>query len=171
VTVASVLLQPEQDLKVPVDYKTQFLNDKDAEFLAGICETIIPETQTPGATEAGVVGFIDMMLSDWYPKNEASVFKQGLRSLQKRCIAEEGARLSDLAPSDQLNFVSRLDKEAIHARQQGDQPLPVFAVIKELTLIGYYTSEIGLQDELEIYGPVAEGDFGESGPPGGVTRY
>jgi len=171
-TLASALMQHEQAPSVPaVGYKFQFLNDKDAEFLAGICESIIPETQTPGANEAGVVDFIDMMLSDWYPENESNFIVQDLHSLQDRCVDEEGSQLSDLSPSVRLKFVSRLDKEAIHARRLGDQPLPVFATIKELTLVGYYTSEIGLRDELKIYGPMAEVDFGASGPPAGSTRY
>jgi len=171
-TLAAYLMQDEQDPRASsVGYKLRFLNDMDAEFLAGICETIIPTTQTPGASEAGVVDFIDMMLSDWYPENESNGFKQDLHSLQDRCVDEEGSRLSDLSPSARLNFVSRLDKEAIHARQQDGQSLPVFATIKELTLVGYYTSEIGLRDELKIHGPMAEMDFGESGPPAGSTKY
>jgi len=171
-TLASALMQHEQAPSVPaVGYKSRFLNDNDAEFLAGICETIIPETQTPGANEAGVVDFIDMMLSDWYPKNESNRFVQDLHALQDRCVDEEGTRLSDLPPSVRLQYVSRLDKEAIKARRLGGKLLPIFATIKELTLVGYYTSEIGLRDELKIYGPVAEVDFGESGPPAGLTKY
>jgi len=171
-TLASALMHHEQAPSLPkIGYKMRFLSVREAEFLAGICETIIPETQTPGAIEAGVVDFIDMMLSDWYPENESNYFAQDLHALQDRCVDEEGSRLSDLSPSVRLKFVSRLDKEAVRARLQGDQSLPNFAMIKELTLVGYYTSEIGLRDELKIYGPLAEVDFGESGPPAGSTKY
>jgi hypothetical protein len=49
--------------------------------------------------------------------------------------------------------------------------LPLFARIKELTLIGYYTSEVGLTRELGSIGPVGEANFGAAGPPTGLPRY
>jgi len=147
------------------------LDDKQLSFLNLVCELIIPETDTPGAFEAAVPQFIDLMLTDWYADAEKKRFLDGIDSLIKQFRVDHKGEIAMAPFNEQQDFVYALDVDAWQARQVKSDPLPVFATIKELTLIGYYTSEIGETQELKSSGPVAEFNFGDSGPPGGRTRY
>ena len=140
-------------------------------FIKAICEVIIPETTTPGASAAKVNEFIDMLLTDWCPHGERVRFLKGIDELERQCERNAGKPFSQLDPQQQFALVDRLDAELVAARAADAAQLPVFAMIKELTLIGYYTSEIGLTRELNSLGPVGEADFGPAGPPTGPPRY
>ena len=55
----------------------------------------------------------------------------------------------DASAESKAQLLQRLDAEAVGARLEGASPLPFFALMKELTLVGYYTSEIGGSEELQ----------------------
>jgi glucoside 3-dehydrogenase (cytochrome c) hitch-hiker subunit len=91
-------------------------------------ERIIPATDTPGAAAAQVDRFIDTMLADWHTPAEQKRFLAGLAELDEQQFLER-------TPAQQTAIVERLDAEA----SDGDW----FAMLKYLTIWGYYTSEIG----------------------------
>lgn len=147
------------------------LNARQRAFIRAICDVIIPQTTTPAASAASVDAFIDMMLTDWYSDRERLLFLSGIDRLDRQCVESRGKPLAELDPRGQFEFVDHLDAEMVAARAAGSGELPVFAVIKELALIGYYTSEVGLTQELESVGPVGVADFGPAGPPSALPRY
>jgi len=147
------------------------LNAGQRAFITAICDVIIPQTTTPAASAAKVDEFIDMMLTDWYPASERLQFLSGIDGLDRRCVDETGKPLAELDPQRQFGFVDKLDAEMVAARAAKAKPLPIFAVIKELTLIGYYTSEVGQTQDLKSVGPVGVADFGPAGPPQSLPRY
>src|SRR3989442_15534589 len=53
------------------------LNAHQNETVATIAELIIPKTDTPGAREAGVPAFIDVMLADWAGDDQRQMFTAG----------------------------------------------------------------------------------------------
>lgn len=147
------------------------LDARQAAFVGAIAEAIIPETDTPGATAARVDRFIDRMLTDWYPPADRAFFLRGLQELERRCLDTCGTPFAGLDAQQRLAFVDRLDAEAVQIRRAGVTPLPVFAMIKELVVVGYYTSTVGMSAELGTTGPVGVADFGAAGPPSGGFRY
>jgi Gluconate 2-dehydrogenase subunit 3 len=126
------------------------LDDVQRRQVAVIAELIIPTTDTPGAIAAGVPDFIHRIVADWYTHEERSIFLNGLADLDRDSRERFAAEFLALAPSQQLALLDELDA----ARWGGiDGDSPFFAKIKELTILGYYTSEIGSRHEL-VYRPV-----------------
>lgn len=119
----------------------------DVALLDEIAETILPETQTPGAKAAGVGPFIAVMVTDTYDPREQRIFLDGLATLQAECQEQHGVPFMSASSSERVALLERLDREAIDYMRGlppgGTQPPHYFRMIKELTLLGYFTSEIG----------------------------
>lgn len=118
-----------------------FLEPAQKVAIAQLAELIIPRTDTAGAIDAGVPAFIELMLSDWYTVEERQPFLDGLAALDEAALATHGSMFADCA-SEQQAVLFR-DHEG------GD----FYEMARELTTLGYYTSEIGVQAELH-YLPV-----------------
>jgi hypothetical protein len=107
-------------------------------LLDEVADTILPDTKTPGAKAANVGAFMALMVSDTYNDQDAAVFRNGLSSLDK-----EG--FMSAAPAQRLARLEQLDREQLayqEKKKREDSP-HFFRQMKELTLLGYFTSEIG----------------------------
>jgi glucoside 3-dehydrogenase (cytochrome c) hitch-hiker subunit len=120
-----------------------------------ISELIIPQTDTPGAKAARVNEFIDLILSEWYDEDEKSTFLTGLSDVDARARDLFGKDFVDCGQKSQVEILQALDDEVASAREpdrRRRRNLPpernFFFMIKQLTLIGYYTSQIGFEQEL-----------------------
>jgi hypothetical protein len=117
----------------------------DITLLDDIAETILPETSTPGAKAAGVGPFIAMMVTDTYYVDDQRIVRDGLNSLQAQSLGMYGAHFQIVSVAQRLTLVERLDAEQhlyMQTREEG-APAHYFRMLKELTLLGYFTSEIG----------------------------
>ena len=117
----------------------------DITLLDEIADTILPETSTPGAKAAGVGPFIAMMVVDTYYEGDQQIVRDGLNSLQALCLRSYGAHFQIVTAAQRLTLVERLDAEQHLYMQTHEEGAPVhyFRMLKELTLLGYFTSEIG----------------------------
>lgn len=129
-----------------------------------ICELIIPETDTPGAKGAKVNEFLDLMLTEWFDKPDADHFLEGLATVDTRSKKLFGKDFVDCSASQQTQLMKQMDDEAMEfahrqrpvamrqtlvaATQTPHAPANFFYSLKRLTLVGYYTSEIGFETEL-----------------------
>ena len=120
-------------------------NSDDVALLDEIADTILPETGTPGAKAAGVGPFMAMMVVDTYHDADRRIFRQGLRTVNERCRAAYGNDFTAVAEAQRTALLNELDAEQ-HAYMAGKadaEPPHFFRMMKELTLLGYFTSEIG----------------------------
>jgi hypothetical protein len=108
-------------------------------IVAEIAEIIIPKTETPGAKEVGVPAFIEMMLRDCYKELEQQNFIEGLASMEK-------VKFLSLNPDERTGVLKFLEQET---KKMTGKPTPFWRLIKELTLLGYFTSETGLKASFE----------------------
>ncbi|HJU75950.1 MAG TPA: gluconate 2-dehydrogenase subunit 3 family protein [Gemmatimonadaceae bacterium] len=118
----------------------------DIAYLDEIAETILPETQTPGAKAAKVGAFMALMVTDTYEADEQTIFKNGMQQLNQASItANSGASFIDATPEQRLALLESLDKEAktYQDDKKDEDPDHYFRMMKQLTLLGYFTSEIG----------------------------
>jgi hypothetical protein len=124
--------------------------ESDVALLDEIADTILPPTKTPGAKAAGVGPFIAMMVTDTYDPPEQRVFVEGLAALEDESRAQNGGGFMVSSPAQRVALLERLDREAIeYMRRPGAEGRPhYFRLIKELTLLGYFTSEIGCTQAL-----------------------
>jgi gluconate 2-dehydrogenase gamma chain len=114
--------------------------------VAAAAERIIPATDTPGATDANVSGFIEKMLADWHTPAERERFLVGLSDLDTRCRARAAHDFVDCSEADQVAVLSTLDDEVFTAGTNDHW----FATFKYLTVYGYCTSEVGMRS-LRLY--------------------
>ncbi len=144
----------------------------DIAYLDEIAETILPETKTPGAKAAKVGAFMALMVTDTYKAEDQTIFRTGMKQLDDASVTESGASFMSATPQQRLALLEKLDKEAkdyhdakdereraadkarrerheqtnvsdTTSAQQDDEPAHYFRMMKELTLLGYFTSEIG----------------------------
>jgi len=120
-------------------------SESDVVVLDEVADTILPPTKTPGAKAAGVGPFIAKMVADTYDPNEQRVFVDGLAALEDESRAQNGGGFIASSPAQRVALLERLDREAIeYMRRPGADARPhYFRLIKELTLLGYFTSEVG----------------------------
>jgi hypothetical protein len=125
------------------------LDPHQTETVATIAELIIPATDTPGARAARVHEFIDLALAEWLEPSERDRFLAGLADVDARTRALYGADFLACAPAQQVATLAALDGEVGWGRR-GAEPgsRGFFGMMKQLTLVGYYTSEIGATQEL-----------------------
>ncbi len=98
-------------------------------------ERIIPATETPGATDAGVSAFIEKMLTDWHTPAERERFLAGLQDLDARSRARASRDFVACSEADQVAVLTALD----------DAHEEWFGRLKYLTVYGYCTSEVGMR--------------------------
>lgn len=131
----------------------------DLALLDEIAETIIPATATPGAKAAGVGTFMAMMVTDCYDDAQHAAFRAGLEKLR----AEGFLAASPAVRTERLNAF-----DAEQRRHTGTPP-HFFKMMKQLTVLGYFTSEIGASQVL-IY-EEAPGRFDGNMPYKPGDRY
>ncbi|GAB3707972.1 gluconate 2-dehydrogenase subunit 3 family protein [Spirosoma flavus] len=147
-----------------------FTPDQDA-TVAELAETIIPTTKTPGAKAAKVNEIIDVILKDCYKPDDQQRFVEGLAQTNKLSQDAYGKAFVQLDPTQRIEIVKKLeadDKEqkakmkaakdvAKVSNSQADLQMPdakkvytpFYSILKDLTLTGYFTSEIGATQALE----------------------
>ena len=133
-------------------------------IVAEVAEHIIPKTTTPGAKDAGVPAFIVMMLNDCYKSPEQTSFLEGVTDLEKKNFIslskeEQIAALQKVELDTkelmkaynvkQVKVGDNVDKENL----EGKKGVPFWRLMKELTLLGYYTSEPGIKASF-VYEPI-----------------
>lgn len=141
---------------------SRFLNNRDFATISRISELIIPASDTPGAVEAGVPEYIDYVIAR--NTDEQLVVADGLRWLDAEAARHEtGTNFSELAEAQQLAILSPLceaaDAADPHEMLKQARNVQFFALIKGLAADGYYTSRIGLIQELGYKGNKARADF------------
>lgn len=154
--------QIHQQLGSHAAFKT--LNSHQNATVTTMAEMIIPATDTPGAKGARVNEFIDRILSDWCSAEDCRRFLDGLAESDTRSRKMFGKDFVDCGPAQQAELLTALDEELTQLREanlqerrhaspvrheaEGPVERNFFHQMKRLTLIGYYTSEIGWTQEL-----------------------
>lgn len=115
-----------------------------------LSEAIIPQTTTAGAAKAGVNRFIDEVIADASPADRQR-FLDGLAWVDARSMRDSGAPFAKATAAQQTALLTTLSTATDPSPD--DQPgVEFFKAIKSLTITGYYTSEIGMREEMEDTG-------------------
>ncbi|GAB3115405.1 gluconate 2-dehydrogenase subunit 3 family protein [Aestuariicella hydrocarbonica] len=130
-------------------------------IVAAAAEIIIPRTETPGAIDAGVPHFIELMVQDWLNDDERAIFMTGLNDLENHTTRELGASYEKLSTEEQLAVLEALEAGAGdsawyaqgNVRRAFVSDAPFICQLKELTIWGFFTSEVGSKHVLR-YNPM-----------------
>ena len=145
-------------------YQARFFQQKDLILLDEIGETILPTTEdSPGAKAARVGNCIDTYVKDCYTTEYQSVMKNGLLRLQDVCRERYGMSFLQLSPEQKKMYLQDLNKYAHQHEQtlQRGEFHHYFALLKNVVVFTYFTSEIGASQALR-YVPIPgryEGDY------------
>ena len=112
------------------------LNEQQRELVTVLAESIIPATDTPGATDVQVPQFIDLLITDWMDEAERAKLLAGLGEIDERARRAGGASFAQLAAAPRAELLKTLDS----IRHQPTGAGFAFGRVKALTVYGYFTS-------------------------------
>lgn len=147
-------------LPAAASFKT--LNARQSATVSAMADMIIPRTETPGAVDARVPEFIDLILSDWSDDRERARFLQGLVAVDKLSHQHFGKDFVDSSVDQQTEILRLLGEEmsrdfgrlpAGPRGYHGAAPEPhanFYPMFRRLVLTGYFTSEIGATKQLHF---------------------
>lgn len=124
---------------------------EDIAFLDEVAETILPTTAgSPGAKAAKVGEFMTTIVKDCYEEKDQQVFLEGIKKLKEASLSKNGKALLESSPEQRTSLLQSLDEEQ-KAYSKGKQPTApnhYFTMMKQLTIWGYFSSEIGANKAL-----------------------
>jgi len=114
-------------------------------FLDEIAETIIPATDTPGAKAAQVGEFMQVMVTDCYEEKDQKIFLEGLNKINEASDKKYQKDFMAISPEQRKELLTGIDKEAKDyvAAKKKEDPNHYFSLMKQLTLLGFFSSEVG----------------------------
>lgn len=130
-------------------------------IIAAMTEVVIPRTDTPGAIDAGVPRYIELLVADWMEEGERNIFDTGLADIETRIPREYGKPFHKLTAGDQLAIMEDLESAAsdsswydfANVQREFISDAPFICQLKELTIYGFFTSEVGSKQVLR-YDPM-----------------
>ncbi len=118
---------------------------EDVAWLDEVADTILPDTKTPGAKAAKVGQFMTVMVNDCYDEKDQKIFHDGMDKLDDFSKKTYDNTFMSITPQQRHDLLVKLDNEQkdYMKNKKKDDPSHYFRMMKELTLLGYFTSEIG----------------------------
>lgn len=150
-------LQQSSPTAPAADWAPEVLDAHQNDVVVTLSELIVPATDTPGAKAALVNRFIDAVLDDADEPDRKS-FLRGLEWMDARSRELFGDEFLKANPEQQAALLTILSSGKNKALE--DQlGVEFFEAIKAMTIRGYYTSEIGMRQELHEDGQLFFGEF------------
>ena len=135
------------------------LNAHQHATIKAMAEMIIPRTETPGASDVGAAEFIDLILTEWFDEAERTRFLSGIADVDSRSHLLFEKDFVDCSSPQQSDILAALGEKMTEevgerARPMRGRGAPVpanfYAMMRQLTLTAYYTSEAGATEELHF---------------------
>jgi Gluconate 2-dehydrogenase subunit 3 len=117
-----------------------FFSNDEFHLIEQLTDSMLPKTSTPGAVEAQVPYFIDLVVKNCMNSNDQQLIKKGLQQLND----QPAGKFSSLSAEEKLSTVKKIDEAAF----KEDAGKTWFRVFKKLATIGYFTSQEGMTKAL-----------------------
>jgi hypothetical protein len=134
-----------------------FFTREELALVDELSEIIIPtDPHSPGAKAAKVAAYIDARLAEAWEDKEKTAWREGLKLVDQLARSANGKPFLESSPAERLAVVTRM------AQNEGKPQRPeevFFAELKARVVHGYYTSEIGIKQEMEYKGNSYLGEF------------
>ncbi len=128
----------------PASYTPLFFSPHEFETIDTVSEMIIPKDESPGAQEAGVSEFIDFMAAHGETEIQQPM-REGIRWLDSKAKESGSNAFVHLAPEQQIAILNKVAYQAQNAAGEAAGQA-FFQLIRRYTVMGYYTSRIGLEE-------------------------
>jgi len=154
-------------------------SESNISLLNEVGEIILPATSTPGAKEAKVGEFMEIIVRDCYPPESQDAFMNGFLQLEEACAHMHSKGFKDCSPEQRKELLLSLEAEAKEFNKAQDEkdkprrdelkkqdkeydfvasPRHYYTMFKQLTLLGFFTSEVAAKKALRLM-PPAPGEY------------
>lgn len=144
---SGIVLIPSAGLLKSCSYTPKIRTELSAEdigLLDEIGETIIPATDgVPGAKAAEIGSYMWLMVHDCYTPEKQKIFLAGLNHLDALCANRFNTSFQELNSSQKFEALELFRTESTE-QDFDDDTAPYFDIFKQLTISGYFSSEIGM---------------------------
>jgi len=120
--------------------RASFFAENEFNLLEQVCDTLLPRTSTPGALDARIPYFVDMVVKDCMSKEDQQLIRTGLQDLDKT----NGKAFFSRTENEKKQLIISMDEGAF----KDDPAKSWFRIIKKLATIGYFTSQEGMTKAL-----------------------
>ena len=142
-------MDPSPVASVPATEGARFFNPQEMETIAAISDLIIPSDEhSPGAKAAGVSGFIDLMVNE-SPNEIKSLWREGLAAVDRMSELQFSAAFVRAGQEQQISLLKTISRNERRPKTIEER---FFVAIKSLTVDAYYTSAIGIYEDLRYQG-------------------
>jgi hypothetical protein len=124
----------------------KFFTAPQRELVALLAETIIPKTDTPGAIEAGVPAWLELLAQDCLPEADQKILAEGLGAVEAGSASQFKKPFAQLAVAERIQLLTAMEQEA---KKAGD-PKAFIRQFKELTKFCFVNSELGATRAFEF---------------------
>lgn len=114
-------------------------------LVRAIADTIIPRTNTPGATDVGVHKFVDVIVNEYLTDAERVAALAGLDAIDARARTESSVTFAELSPEKRSAMIDSFEKG-----DRSTEPSQTYWRLKGLVVHGYFTSERVMRDVLKV---------------------
>jgi hypothetical protein len=121
--------------KKKFDWQPLIFSENEAILVEAASSRILPSGETPGAMDAGVTQFIDEMVSEYYLPEDQQRFQAGLQQLDPLSNETVSSNFAKASEAEQDQVLKELTKRS--------DLQPFFLMLKELTVLGFFTSKVG----------------------------
>src|SRR5260370_41539133 len=141
---------------VPATEGARFFNPQEMETIAAISDLIIPtDERSPGATAAGVSGFIDLMVNE-SPNETKALWRDGLAAVDRMSERKFSAAFIRAPQKQQISLLKTISRNERKPKTTEER---FFVAIKSMTVDAYYTSAIGIHQDLRYQGNAVLKEF------------
>ena len=136
-------------VSVPASEAARFFNPQEMETVTAISDLIIPtDEHSPGARAAGVSGFIDLMVNE-SPNEIKALWLEGLVAVDRRSERQFSVAFIRAGQEQQISLLKTISRNERRPKTIEER---FFVAIKSLTVDAYYTSAIGIHQDLQYKG-------------------
>lgn len=134
----------------PGEWTPKLFSEKQARLVTALADVILPADDYPAASELGVPEFIETIVDEVYNEEETQEFLDGLDRFANDYTANLDADFFDGNDNEKYDFTYYQNRLAV---EEDPESNPFILTFKQLTLLGYFTSEVGASEVLR-YTPV-----------------
>lgn len=147
-TIASLLSSCKNEPEL--GWQPELFTIDQAKTVTEMTECILPKTDTPGAKDLRLSRFIDRMAKELFSPEDQKQFLAGLQAFEQECQNTYSKSFIECTHEQQEEFLLQLDKKSpkftpsiwgFPTKEPVDEPMSFYRTLKDLTLLGYFSSE------------------------------